>query len=87
MRDVQLAGKGIFYHTGASLVMGQLNDTSFIAENVLSIPVSCIYSVNVVSYYMHYLHVHFHNSVKAIHTYVYIVLIQYTLCIFKVSSL
>jgi len=50
VRDVQLAGKGIFYHTGASLVMGQLNDTSFIAEKVLSIPVSC---VNVVSHYTH----------------------------------
>lgn len=46
--DVQLAGKGIFQHTGASLVMAQLNDSSFIAEHIWTIPVSiflhiCIY--------------------------------------------
>ena len=40
MCDVQLAGKGIFQHTGASLVMAQLNDSSFIAEHIWTIPVS-----------------------------------------------
>lgn len=40
MCDVQLAGKGIFQHTGASLVMAQLNDSSFIAEDIWTIPVS-----------------------------------------------
>ena len=41
MCDVQLAGKGIFQHTGASLVMmAQLNDNGFIAEHIWTIPVS-----------------------------------------------
>ena len=40
MCDVQLAGKGIFQHTGASLVMAELKDSSFIAENIWTIPVS-----------------------------------------------
>ena len=38
--DAQLAGKGIFQHTGASLVMAQLNDSSFIAEHIWTVPVS-----------------------------------------------
>ena len=40
MCDVQLAGKGIFQHTGASLVMAELKESSFIAENIWTIPVS-----------------------------------------------
>jgi len=43
--DVQLAGKGIFQHTGASLVMAELNDSSFIVEDIWTIPVSNFYLI------------------------------------------
>lgn len=49
MCDAQLAGKGIFHHTGASLVMAQLNDSSFIAENIWTIPVSMFMSICLLS--------------------------------------
>ena len=40
MCDPQLAGNSIFQHTGASLVTAQLNDSSFIAEDIWTIPVN-----------------------------------------------
>ena len=78
MCDVQLAGKGIFQHTGASLVMAQLNDSSFIAEHIWTIPVSrFVHNLYLVTYiyarYMHKsacLHARNYNVTMCMYTYV-----------------